>query len=322
MQWRRNLTAMLRGSRTRLGAERVFFELRYQALQRRTQRYARQIELPALLARVREKNLVFTVTAGRTGTMLLRNLLALAPDTTSLHEPEPAFHRYLRRVQRDPAFAREFLLRYKLPAICDFSQRSYCETSHVFCKGFLEPLLDLGIRPNLLVLRRDPRSIALSLLARETVPERTHYGIEFLLSPRDPGVLPLPGWRRMSDYQLVFWYALEMERRQRDYAWLARQRGCMVLEMTTPELRDGARFLRLCDDLGLLDAGSDRAAMLRRHAAIAAIVVNRNSEPTRITADLDSEEAAVWQAVSSADPDLRAAVEQHYRSLSHQDHDA
>jgi hypothetical protein len=230
-----------------------------------------------------------------------------------LHEPEPAFHRYLRHVQRNPALAREFLLSYKLPAICDYPTRSYCETSHVFCKGFLQPLLDLKIQPNLIALSRRPRSIALSLLERYTIPERTYYGIGFLLSPRDPGVLPLEGWRRMTDSQLLFWYALEIERRQRDYATLARQSGCTVYEVTTDELNDSGCFRQLVEALGLLDSSSDQSELARRHAAVAGTPVNRNRFPKRIAADLDGQEEAVWSAVSAADPGLRAWVESRHR---------
>jgi len=63
--------------------------------------------VPAIpLAKLRERNLVFTVTAGRTGT-LFAQLFALLPDTTSVHEPAPTFHAYLRRIKRDHDFAKK-----------------------------------------------------------------------------------------------------------------------------------------------------------------------------------------------------------------------
>ena len=162
----------------------------------------------------------------------MRNLFSLLPSVTSEHEPAPAFHSCLRRIHRHPAFAREFLLSYKLPFIGNLHTSNYVELSHAFCKGFLEPLLELGITPNLLLLRRDPRRIALSYLERYTAPERTSYGIEFLLSPRDARLPPKPRWRSMTDYQLIFWYALEIERRQREYSRLVRARGGGVCDVT------------------------------------------------------------------------------------------
>jgi hypothetical protein len=43
-----------------------------------------------------------------TGTTFLTHLLALCPDTTSRHEPEPSFVPVLRLAQRDPELARRF----------------------------------------------------------------------------------------------------------------------------------------------------------------------------------------------------------------------
>jgi hypothetical protein len=36
----------------------------------------------------------------------------------------------------------------------------------------------------------------------------------------------------MTDYQLIFWYALEIERRQREYSRLVRARGGGVCDVT------------------------------------------------------------------------------------------
>ena len=295
-----------------LALEPLCYELSNRRAESVTRQHRRVVEPSELLCKIREKNLLFTVTAGRTGTMLLQKMLSLLPDTTSLHEPEPAFQRYLHRVQHEFNFAREFLLAYKLPAICEYQTRSYCEMSHVFCKGFLEPLLDLGIQPNLVILRRRPRSIALSLLERYTIPERTHSGIAFLIGPRSPGVLPLEAWRRMTDYQLVFWYTLEIERRQREYTRLARRRGCAVHEVMMDDLGDSECFLRLAKALHLLNPADDCIALTRRHAAVARVVVNRNRLCMPTPADLDEQEEAVWEAVSAADPTLRSSIEVRY----------
>jgi len=295
-----------------LGFEFLYYRVRNRSLERVTRRYRRHCEPTALLAGVKEKNLIFSVTAGRTGTLFVQKLLSTLPDTTSLHEPEPAFQRYLRRIHRDPDFAREFLLSYKLPAILGYPTKSYCELSHVFCKGYLEPLLDLGITPNLIILRRPPRPIALSLLERYTIPERSYLGIQFLLSPHYSDVLPFSGWHSMTDYQLLFWYAIEIERRQRAYANLVLQRGGTAYDVTAEELNDADCFFLLAERLCLIDHSCDRAALARKHAAILGTGHHKNRFPLRFKADLDAQEEQVWQAVTVVDPLLRSWIEGHY----------
>ena len=264
---------------------------------------------PVDLGAVRAKTLVVTVTAGRTGTTFLTHLLALCPDTTSLHEPEPSFVPVLRLAQHDPAVARRFLLEYKLPFVAALPTRRYVETGHLLCKGFLEPLLALGLAPQVIALRRAPRRVASSLLSRRTVPGRGKLGLKYLLHPGDPGVLALPGWARLTDYQLCFWYALEMERRQRVYRAPVETAGGAWVDVTAEELHDAERFLAAAAALSLLDADTDRAALRAAHARVAAKTHNPNAA-TVVVADPTGEEEAVWAAVGDAS--LRAWIESRY----------
>ncbi len=266
-------------------------------------------DVAALLAALRRKTLVLVVTAGRTGTTFLTELLALCPDTTSTHEPEPSFVPVLRLVQHTPARARDFLLEYKLPAIAAVPTARYAETSHLLAKGFLEPLLALGLAPHVVALRRAPRRVATSLLARRTVPGRGKLGLKYLLHPLDPGVLPLPDWQRRTDYQLCFWYALEMERRQQAYEAPVRAAGGAWVDVTAGELHDPARFLAMAEQLHLLDADTDRAALRGAHARVAAVTHNANAAAVAI-ADAAAQEDAVWEATGAHA--LRAAVTARY----------
>lgn len=126
---------------------------------------------------LKEKNIVLTVTPGRSGTALLANLMALLPDTVSTHEPEPRLNYYLRQVQANPESAMPLLLNVKLPAIAGRSCRYYVETSHLYCKGFIEPLLLLGLRPRFVFLKRNPREVALSLYKMNVIPGKTFDGL-------------------------------------------------------------------------------------------------------------------------------------------------
>jgi hypothetical protein len=53
-------------------------------------------------------------------------------------------------------------------------------------------MLEWESTAKLLLLKDNPRLIALSYLERYTVPERTFCGMEFLLGPRGSRTLPLP----------------------------------------------------------------------------------------------------------------------------------
>ncbi len=278
-----------------------------------TEAYRRDdVDPNAVLARIARKRLIFAITAGRTGSVFLAKLLELIPDCSAHHEPEPAFQRFLRRVQADPRIADEFLLKYKLPFIAELPQNIYIELSNVFGKGFLGPLIHLGIVPDLIILRRAPRKIAVSYLERYSVPGRTKYGLEFLLQPDDPGVMPLPGWRKMSDYQLCFWYVLEMERRQAHYSTVVRDLGGIVVDATAEEMNDAERFIEMVRGLGLAERDSDVEALRRGHGSVARVEHNKNPQQIHIEGDLAAEEEIVWEAISRFEPSLRRNVERRY----------
>jgi hypothetical protein len=242
----------------------------------------------------------------------LQQLLALFPDTTSLHEPEPAYVSVLRSVQHHPDLARRFLLEWKLPFIAAAGTARYVETSHLFCKGFLEAALGLGLRPRFVILRRSPRRIAASYLSRNAVPGRTKTGLKYLVHPGDPGVLPLPRWTRRSAYQLCFWYALEMERRQEVYAAELARRSLPAVDITAEELHDPARFLQAAATLGLVDGRTDLPAIRHGHAELSARIHNANRVAAGEGLDLDREEDAVWNALGDAAPALRERIAARY----------
>ncbi len=270
------------------------------------------VDSDALLAELHRRELVFTITAGRTGTTYLTRLCELLPDTVSVHEPQPSYVHFLRQVQRRPSLATRFLLEFKLPAIAATGAGRYVETSHLFAKGFLEPLLALGLLPGFVLLRRHPRDIARSLLTRRTVPGRGKLGFKYLVHPGDPGVLPLPGWTAYSDYQLCFWYALEMERRQQAYGAQLAALGASVVDVTAEELHDPACFLALAEQLRLLAPRDDRTALVRRHREVSARLYNANRAADAVVHDPEREEAAVWAAVLPAEPWLAETVARRY----------
>lgn len=264
-----------------------------------------------LIEQIKEKQLILTVTAGRTGTTFLHALFKLFPNVDSFHEADPNFLHVLKRIQTQPSAATKFLVEYKLPAIVACKSKTYVETSHLFCKGFLEPLINLGIRPDLVLLRRNPRNIAWSLLERQTVPARTPLGANYLVCPSDPNTLPLPLWERLTDYQLCFWYALEIERRQHRYREFMLRLGGKVYDVTASELNNAEKFLEMAEILSL-DI-TDSETLLKQHQQVSSITHNKNPGSMEAAFDLDEAEKMVWEGVAYYEPLLRQQVEDRYR---------
>ena len=265
----------------------------------------------ALIEQIREKQLILTVTAGRTGTAFLHNLFRLFPNVDSFHEEEPSYLHVMRRVQTQPAEATRFLEKFKFPVIAACKSGTIAETSHLFCKGFLEPMINLGVYPDLVLLRRNPRRIALSLLERNTIPGRTSTGTDYLVCPSDPNTLPLPLWEGLTDYQLCFWYALEIERRQQRYGQYMLQLGRKVCDVTANELHNPDEFLKMAATF-LLDI-PDRDELLRQHREISSIDYNKTPEVREQAFDIDGAEQEVWEVISYYEPLLRQRVTERYK---------
>ena len=197
------------------------------------------------------KRLIFTVTTGRSGTDYLARMLECVPGVASRHEARPNFVWAMRDAQTDPELARRFWVEQKLPSIELTNGSVYAETSHVVCKGFLEPLLELGHRPDLILLRRPHREVAMSMYRLGTIPGRTTKGLKWYLHPDDPGVLALPGWQELHDYQICYWYCLEIERRRQMYEQMIQALGGRVVSITLAELATFGGFMRLRKELDL-----------------------------------------------------------------------
>ncbi len=256
------------------------------------------------------KNIVMCLTTGRSGTNLLQALLALASDTCALHEPEPAFHHVLEEVRLNPAAATAFVAGRKLPDILTRPGANYVETSHLFGKGFFEAFLELSIPFKLIVLDRPPREVAKSLWRIKTVPARTRLGRGFLLHPAQEGVLRIENWRRLSDYQLCFWYCLEVERRKTLCLCECARRNIPAAEISLEKLKDWESFRALCAACDLELPEGARA----RHAEISVRRVNPKSQfwPKIPLRPYARQEEGVWRALGAEGAALRKDVEQRY----------
>lgn len=266
-----------------------------------------------LVDRINTKNPVFTVTAGRTGTTYVSHLFALLPDTYSVHETKPDFVVAMRPAQVDPAKGMMFSTKVKLPHIASVPQSRYVETSHLFCKGFMECFIRLGIKPALLILRKSPRAIALSLLSRKTIPARTALGWKYLLAPTDRGVLPLERWQLLTDYQLCYWYCLEIERRQALYAAYQEENALPWFGVEVDDLKDYRIYTDMLRTLGFTWDDTFEPQLQTGHATISGTQHNLNRTSIEINESrLLQWEDEVWDSVSYSDPGLRSRTEKRY----------
>jgi hypothetical protein len=215
------------------------------------------------LRTAREKQIIFCLTNGRSGTASLAALFACIAGVEAHHEPKPQFKLWRSQVQRAPHLARRFLAERKLPAISQSQYPIYVETSHFLAKGFFLPLLDMGIVPDLVVLSRDRRPTALSMLRLDTIPGRSNKGLHFYISPDDPVLVPLPDWRQLSDYQLCYWHVLESEARQRNYAKIARDLGARIVVADVSDLSRPERFESIAKTFGIPLTEDDRGRIAR-----------------------------------------------------------
>jgi hypothetical protein len=214
--------------------------------------------------------LILTASSGRCGTQLLSNLLNLVPGVISEHEPPPRIDNVWWRLRNDPTLAGKWLNKYKLPSILNKLKNSdytvYCETSHMLCKGFFEPMLDLGYPFDLIILSRDLRATAMSFYSLNDIPARSKTGVRWLLHPDDIGCISqLPTDRdALTDYQMCYWYVLEMELRKAYYRKVWEDAGQLVVAVALEDLTDRTGFGRLLSEAQL--PGLNRAQWIEyRH---------------------------------------------------------
>jgi hypothetical protein len=246
-----------------------------------------------------QRRLIFVISTGRSGTDYLTQVLDLFQNVHAEHEPEPSFTNAFRTIAAAPQLARQFWLDHKLPAIARTPAPIYAETSHLACKGFLESGIDLGLRPMLIHLVRRYRDTARSMLALNTIPARTFNGVRFYLGPDDRVFLPVPrtvyeGWH---DYQLCYWYCLEIGERARVYAERFRPLGIAVERIELDDIRTTSGVRRLGDRLNL---GPLSKAGARRLEAVVGQRTNQKTNTKRPRELSDDELTRLEREVEAA----------------------
>jgi hypothetical protein len=90
----------------------------------------------------------------------------------------------------------------------------------------------------------------------ETTPERTHGGREWYIGPSAPtAILKVQDWKKWSDYQLCYWYAMEVEARKVLLGNWVKSKGGRVCRIHINELAKWQGIKRLIRELDLPKPG-------------------------------------------------------------------
>ena len=206
------------------------------------------------------KSITLTVSAARSGTRLLSKLLAEVPDMHSDHEETPNSEQsfcYSRQANvYDSSVGRNFVENYFLNYVESLPKKYYACTAQSTSKGFIEHFLDLGVKPNFIILRRNPRLIAKSLWELEWIPGKHPLHRIWYPGPQEPNVLPLENWKTAHPYQLCYWYAAECERRAQHYESLFKKQNISFWNITIEEMLEIKKFNDMMDHFNLPNVDS------------------------------------------------------------------
>src|SRR5690606_2599934 len=164
---------------------------------------------------------------------------------------------------------------------------------HMFGKGYFDAMLDLEMPFSLILLRRNARSVARSMLRLGTIPGKTHWGRRFYMYPSEALFVKLPDASKLTDYQFCYWHALETEARQKAYGERAGARGLTVVDVDTEDLNAPGTFETLLAALGIEANEAD----LARIDALRGVRVNEKTHhPSKamvMPEDIEAEEAVI-----------------------------
>ena len=176
------------------------------------------------------------------------------------HEDEryPSFATVRRQNIIDPAVGRSYVEK-TLEYIEFLPGQFYSTTDLSSSYGSIEHYLDLGIIPNIIVLRRDPRLVAasyfaLDFISRASIPCPTWERWKpsnWYPFPGEPKSLPVDLSTRLHSYQNCYWLCCDNEWRAQRYLSLVPNFGCKVWETSISQILDKDHFNSMMDHFDL-----------------------------------------------------------------------
>lgn len=191
------------------------------------------------------KRLYLTLAPGRCGTAKLAQILSSVPDMYAEHDADgPDSCCWVRQA---PIEVQKQYIQRRIAFYETLPQSNIANTTHMVGEGFVEHYIEAGMIPNFIILRRDPREVALSMWRLDWIPGRNKTYSPWYLGPDEKDVLPYTNWQTAHNYQLCYWWCCDTERRIQKYAPL----GSKVWTTSLPQILDINHFNSMLDFFNL-----------------------------------------------------------------------
>lgn len=194
------------------------------------------------------KPITLVVSPGRSGTQLLHSLLMRVLGMDGDHEDEryPSFATVRRKNIVNPSIGQEYIVKF-LDYVDALPGEFYSITDLSSSYGPIEHYLDLGLTPNVIFLRRDPKLIAQSLFELDflskSLPNKLGWdAFNWYPSPGEQGSLPIDMSTKFHSYQHCYWLCCDNEWRAHRYMSLLSTYNCKIWETSISNLLDTNHF--------------------------------------------------------------------------------
>lgn len=174
------------------------------------------------------------------------------------HEDEryPSFASVRRENLTNPAAGRQYVQFFLKQHVRCLPGKFYSLTDLSSSYGSIEHYLELGLTPNVIFLRRDPRLIAQSLFELDflskALPNPLGWdAFNWYPSPGEPGSLPIDMSTNFHSYQHCYWLCCDNMWRSERYMSLLPTYNCKTWEMTTADVLNINKFNSMLEHFDL-----------------------------------------------------------------------
>ncbi len=194
------------------------------------------------------KPITLVISPGRSGTQLLHSLLMRVPEMAGDHEDEryPSFASVRHENIINPSIGREYITKF-LDYVDELPGKYYSITDLSSSYGSIEHYLDIGIKPNVIFLRRDPRLVASSYFTLDFITRFPGTKADWNPAnwnpyPGEQGSLSIESPTRLHSYQRCYWVCCDNEWRAQRYESLLPTHGCKIWQTSIEQLLDTEHF--------------------------------------------------------------------------------